>query len=71
LVKALGYSERTIRNEVELLKEKGALFTTAAGIHLSDEGEEMLRQIDELIPLLFIYPNPGRNRSKGLLTYVK
>jgi len=53
LVKALGYSERAIRNEVELLKEKGALYTTAAGIHLSDEGEEMLRQIDELIPLLF------------------
>jgi len=53
LVKALGYSERSIRGEVELLKEKGALYTTAAGIHLSTEGEEMLRQIDEVIPLMF------------------
>ncbi|WP_278279227.1 sugar-binding domain-containing protein [Syntrophomonas palmitatica] len=53
LVKALGYSERSIRGEVELLKEKGALYTTAAGIHLSAEGEEMLRQIDEVIPLMF------------------
>lgn len=53
LVKALGYSERTIRGEIDLLRERGAIYTTPAGIYLTPEGEEMLREIDALIPLLF------------------
>jgi len=53
LVKALGYSERTVRGEIDLLRERGAIYTTPAGIYLTPDGEEMLREIDELIPLLF------------------
>lgn len=53
LVKDLGYSERMVRGEVELLRERGAIYTTPAGIYLTPDGEEMLREIDELIPLLF------------------
>jgi len=53
LVKALGYSERTVRGEIDLLRERGAIYSTPAGIYLTPDGEEMLREIDELIPLLF------------------
>lgn len=53
LSRDLGYSERTIRSEIEALKSRGVLYTTAAGIFLSPGGEEMLRNIDDILPFMF------------------
>ncbi len=53
LSRDLGYSERTIRSEIEALKNRGVIYTTAAGIFLSPGGEEMLRNVDELLPFMF------------------
>ena len=49
----LGYTERTIRSEVDYLKMRGAIHTTSAGICLTPYGEEMLSEIDEFIPFLY------------------
>ena len=46
-------SERQIRAEVDLLKSRGALNITPAGIYLTEYGEELLRDIDEYVPWLF------------------
>lgn len=46
-------SERTVRAEVDLMRSRGALETTPAGIYLTPYGEEMLRDIDEYAPWLF------------------
>lgn len=46
-------SERMVRTEVDILKARGALQTTAAGIYLTAYGEAMLRDIDEYVPWLF------------------
>lgn len=57
LCKDLDYSERTIRNEIEQLKARGVVKSTSAGIHISISGQEMLRDISEIIPsLLSIQP---------------
>lgn len=48
----VGQSERTVRSEVDLLRTRGALQTTPAGIMLTGYGEEMLREIDEYVPWL-------------------
>lgn len=53
LCKNLGYTERMVRNEIEILKSRGAIQTTPNGICLSNYGEEMLRDVDELLPCLF------------------
>lgn len=53
LCKDLGYKERLIRSEVDILKARGAVHTTQAGICLTPVGEELLHDIDELIPALF------------------
>lgn len=45
--------ERTVRTEVDILKARGALQTTPAGIYLTAFGEELLRDIDEYVPWLF------------------
>ena len=50
----LGYTERTIRSEVDYLKMRGAIHTTSAGICLTPYGEEMLSEIDEFIPFYTI-----------------
>ncbi len=47
-----GQTERMVRTEVDLLKARGALQTTPAGIILTAYGEEMLREIDEYVPWL-------------------
>ena len=46
-------SERIVRSEIDLLKARGALQTSPAGIYLTEYGEEMLRDIDEYVPWLF------------------
>ncbi len=46
-------SERMVRTEVDILKARGALQTTPAGIYLTAYGEAMLRDIDEYVPWLF------------------
>lgn len=51
--KALGYPERTVRSEVENLRTKGALYTTAAGILLTSYGKSLLREVDQYIPFLY------------------
>ncbi len=53
LCKFLGYTERLVRSEIDILKERGAVITTPAGIYLTHYGEEMLHDIDEIIPFLF------------------
>lgn len=50
LGKNLGFTERLVRSEVDLLKARGALETTPAGIYLTSYGEEMFRAIDEIVP---------------------
>jgi len=49
----MGSTERVIRSEVDLLKSRGALQTTPLGIYLTVYGEEMLRDVEELVPGLF------------------
>lgn len=46
-------TERMVRTEVDILKARGALQTTPAGIYLTPYGEELLRDIDEYVPWLF------------------
>ncbi|MCX5780868.1 MAG: transcriptional regulator [Firmicutes bacterium] len=46
-------SERIVRTEIDLLRARGALQTSPAGIYLTVCGEEMLRDIDEFVPWLF------------------
>ena len=51
--KALNYPERTVRSEIEILRSKNALYTTAAGIFLTPAGESLLQEIDQYIPFLY------------------
>ncbi len=53
LTRNIGSTERAVRSEVDLLKSRGALQTTAAGIYLTAYGEDMLRDFEELVPWLF------------------
>jgi central glycolytic genes regulator len=53
LGKNVGCTERVVRTEIDALKARGALETTPAGIYLTSYGEEMLRDIDEIVPWLF------------------
>ncbi|HWQ74846.1 MAG TPA: sugar-binding domain-containing protein [Syntrophomonas sp.] len=46
-------TERMVRNEFDLLKHKGAVASTAAGIYLTDFGYDMLREVETLVPGLF------------------
>lgn len=53
LVKDLGFTERTIRSEVDILKEREIIHITPAGIYLTAAGEELLHDIDDIIPFLY------------------
>lgn len=53
LGKNLSYSERQVRAEIETLRIRGAVAITPAGIYLTPYGEELLWDIDEIIPSLF------------------
>jgi len=48
----LGISERNARSELDWLKERGAIITTVAGLMLTNEGEELFRESDLLLPYL-------------------
>lgn len=50
LTKNMGSTERLVRSELDLLKSKGAIKSTVAGIYLTDFGYEMLRDIETLVP---------------------
>jgi central glycolytic genes regulator len=66
LVKSLGYTERTVRNEIEVLRERGAIHSTPAGITLGSGGEELLKEIDELIPFLLDIHTLGERLKREL-----
>ncbi|MDD3271096.1 MAG: sugar-binding domain-containing protein [Syntrophomonadaceae bacterium] len=53
LVKDLGFSERAVRSEIDILKERGIIHITPAGLYLTPAGETMLQEIDEIIPFLY------------------
>jgi len=53
LTRNIGSTERMVRSEVDLLKSRGAIQTTAAGIFLTAYGDEMLRDFEELVPWLY------------------
>jgi central glycolytic genes regulator len=50
LTKNMGSTERLVRSELDLLKSKGAIMSTVAGIYLTDFGHEMLRDVETLVP---------------------
>ncbi|HZK44580.1 MAG TPA: sugar-binding domain-containing protein [Syntrophomonadaceae bacterium] len=53
LAKDLDYTERLIRGEIDILKGKGAIAVTPAGINITNYGEDLLKDIDNMIPFLF------------------
>ena len=71
LVKSLGYTERTVRNEIEVLRERGAIHSTPAGITLGSGGEELLKEIDELITLFCWIFTPWEKGLNGNCNYAK
>lgn len=48
-----GCSERLVRSEVDILRERGAIRITPAGIYLTAYGHDLLTDVDEVIPYLF------------------
>ncbi|MGE5453652.1 MAG: sugar-binding transcriptional regulator [Methylocystaceae bacterium] len=48
----LEITERSARSELDWLKARGAVTTTGAGLLLTAEGEELLRESDRLVPFL-------------------
>lgn len=50
LTKNMGSTERMVRSELDLLKSRGAIKSTVAGIYLTDFGYEMLRDVETLVP---------------------
>lgn len=48
-----GCSERLVRTEVDILRERGVISTTPAGLYLTACGQNLLTEIDEVIPYLF------------------
>ncbi len=53
LARELGYTERLVRSEIDILKSKGAISVSPAGINITPYGEDLLKNIDEMIPFLF------------------
>lgn len=53
LARDLGYTERVVRREIDILRARGAVSILPAGIVLTAYGEELLREIDEVMPFLF------------------
>jgi central glycolytic genes regulator len=45
----LGISERVLRSEVQFLKEQNLLDVTPAGMSLTDEGSDVLRQLEDMM----------------------
>lgn len=53
MARDLGYTERMVRGEIDILKSWGAIMVTSAGITITPYGEELLREIDDVIPFLY------------------
>ncbi|MBO8158990.1 sugar-binding domain-containing protein [Thermosyntropha sp.] len=53
IARDLDYTERLVRREIDILKARGAVSILPAGIILTPYGEELLREIDEVMPFLF------------------
>jgi len=53
LCKALGFTERMVRAEIEHLKSIGLIHTTPAGICLSLAGLQIINEVDLFVPSLF------------------
>lgn len=64
LCKELNRSERTIRTEIDILKARGAVNITPAGIYISNSGKVMLQEVSELIPALLSIQPMAENLKK-------
>ncbi|WP_301173413.1 sugar-binding transcriptional regulator [Brevibacillus nitrificans] len=53
LAQEMGTTERILRAEVDLLKETGLLHVTAAGMSLSEEGMQVLDEMEPMVGELF------------------
>lgn len=53
LCKELGFSERLVRSEIDTLKARGLVAPTPSGINMDPAGEEMLLELDTIVPYLF------------------
>lgn len=53
LCRELGYTERLVRNEMDILKNQGALQIGPGGITLTAYGKDLLTAIDDLVPALY------------------
>ena len=49
LAARLRLPERTVRNEVEILREQGLLVSNPAGMHVTEEGERILGDLKEYV----------------------
>ncbi|EJY54714.1 transcriptional regulator, DeoR family [Alicyclobacillus hesperidum URH17-3-68] len=52
LAQAMGQSERTLRSELDALKQQGLLLTSTSGVTLSTEGLTLLRQLEPVAAAL-------------------
>ena len=46
LAATVGLTERVLRSEVDFLKEQKLLFSTSAGMSLTDDGHEIVGQLE-------------------------
>lgn len=52
LTKELNYTERTVRSEIEKLRQQGAIYSTPAGLYITLSGKEMLQEVSQVIPVI-------------------
>lgn len=52
LAQAMGQSERTLRTELEYLKQLGLLVTSASGVSLTPEGKALLQELEPVVAKL-------------------
>jgi len=62
LAAELGATERVLRAEVDFLKQQGLLVTAVAGMSLSDEGQSLLDELNEVLTEL-----DGRSELSSML----
>lgn len=49
LAATLGFTERVLRGEVEFLKEQKLLYSTSAGMSLTDEGRDLIQKLEDFM----------------------
>ncbi|WP_338471840.1 sugar-binding domain-containing protein [Niallia sp. XMNu-256] len=49
LAATLGYTERVLRSEVEFLKEQKLLYSTSAGMSLTEDGRELIQKLEDFM----------------------